>query len=26
LLNIADFIITILRGFFRGPLEKSVSD
>ena len=26
LLNIADFIIPILRGFFRGPLEKMVSD
>ena len=26
LLNIVDFIIPILRGFFRGPLEKMVSD
>lgn len=26
LLNIVDFIIPFLRGFFRGPLEKMVSD
>jgi len=26
LLDIADFMIPILRGFFREPLEKAVSD